>query len=295
MPERLVEPAASEAYKKETEAKFGRNVEIDAIFVRHGEKETSTSNAETSLTSEGEQMARDFGAGLEEKDAIKPFSSDTDRTIDTAKLATAASPTDKKMALRIRGELGMVYDKKGPFVDELFKRKAEILGKDFKQVGLEEQKRRMEEYDAFSHDFYLQNWDKRPDPGTYSPVEEAAMVARRVDTFIRMADRLHSGSQVDLLSATHDYVLAAFLKEVMIREQGGTSVRGYESVKDIGGPLGYTESFNVKIRTNESGGKAVKLVFRGKDYDMDMDRLQELVEIGKNLSEQEKAKDETQD
>ncbi|MFA5886161.1 MAG: hypothetical protein WC863_00045 [Patescibacteria group bacterium] len=98
-----------------------------------------------------------------------------------------------------------------------------------------------------------------------------------------MADRLKSGSQVDLLNSTHDWSIASFLKAILVREINGQEVCGFNSVNDIGGPIGYTEHFDINITTNERGEKFVALIFRGQKYRLDQSRLQELIEIAEKL------------
>jgi len=263
--------------------RFGRNVNINAIFLRHGEKVIDLGMSHTGLTEAGLRMSSDFGARLEEKDAIKPYSSDTARTIDTVMAAVNASPTEKKLSLRITDELRSDYDEKGPFLSSAFVMKKEILGQDFKELPAEEQKRRLRAYYAKLQDRYLSYRDQRPDASTQSPLELAANLAKRVDIYIRMADRLKSGSRVDLLNATHDWDVLSFMNEMMLRQIDGREVRGFQSVEEIGGPIGYTENFNVDIATDGEGRKTVGLEFRGQKYPFDQKRLQELVETAERL------------
>lgn len=286
---RNIEASLPEIAEKENESKSrGKNVSIDAYFIRHGEKEFSVNSPETGLTNDGRVMAADFGKNLRKKDAIKPFSSDTERTIETVSRAIQASPTEKKMTLRIKDELALKYDMHSDFTKKLFENKRAILGNNFDTLPEEEKKRRLDKYYEFGHDFYLSYGDQRPDPKTEAPVETAAKVARRADIYMRMADRLRTDSTVDLLNGSHDYVIAAFLKEVMVREVNGNKVRGFSKISEIGGPINYTEGFNLRITTNEQGKKKSILIFRGKEYGIDQKRLAELVEIAKKLEAKEK-------
>lgn len=82
--------------------KFGRNVQIHLIFLRHGDKAE-----DGSLTEEGKQQATDFGANLKSKDAIKGYSSPVSRALETVERAIASAPHDKKLNTRIRTELGI--------------------------------------------------------------------------------------------------------------------------------------------------------------------------------------------
>src|SRR3989338_10398647 len=89
-----------------TENKYGKNIKIHAIFLRHGEKETNVAVADTGLTERGRKESLEIGRKLDKKDLIKTYSSDTDRTKESAELIVSASPTEKKMKHRIKKELG---------------------------------------------------------------------------------------------------------------------------------------------------------------------------------------------
>ncbi|MFA5886160.1 MAG: histidine phosphatase family protein [Patescibacteria group bacterium] len=146
--------------------KFGRNVNINAIFLRHGEKVLSTSSSHTGLAEEGVEMAIDFGKQLTKKDVIKPYSSDTERTIDTVILAIDESPTEKKLSLAIKDDLKPEYDEKGTFMTSVLALKKQILGPDFDSLQPEERKRRLDDYYTQQQDLYLSYDDKRPDSKT---------------------------------------------------------------------------------------------------------------------------------
>jgi hypothetical protein len=101
-----------------------------------------------------------------------------------------------------------------------------------------------------------------------------------------MADRLYFGSEVDLLNASHGGTLEPFLKEVMlrrVRDKGGKEkiVRGFDSIEEIGGGMRYGESWSLLIKTDAYGNKTIKLFLRGQEYDLDVERLKELVHVSK--------------
>lgn len=279
-------------FSPEQKEKYGRNVKIHAIFIRHGEKGVSTVTAETALSETGRRTSIEFGRKLEKREAIKAYTSDTERTIETARLVVENSPTQRKMVQRVRKELGFYYDKEGDFFRKAMEIKKETLGPDFNNLSEEEKRRRTRESDKRQIDYYLSFGDKRPDLKTFSPVETAAMVARRVDIYIRMAERLYSGSDVDLINVSHDFPLSAFLKETLVREVEGKKVRGFKTLDEIGGPIEFNEGFEFLIQTDSERNKSVKIVFRNKEYQVDVERLKELVDIAKTLEESENKKGE---
>ena len=265
------------------ENKYGKNVKIHAIFLRHGEKETDMTAADTGLTERGRRESLEIGRKLDEKDLIKAYSSDTDRTKESAELIVFASPTEKKMKHRIEKELSFYYDKNGVFFNNLMKAKKEMLGNGFKELQEEEKKEKMEKYENWATDYYLSFSEQRPDESTMSPVETAAIMAKRVETYIKMADRLRSNSDIQMINDTHDLNLAAFLKEALVRDVNGQKIRGFKSIEEIGGSLAFNEGFEIIVENDEEGKKNIKFVFRGRQYELDFQRLNELSKIAKDV------------
>ena len=265
------------------ENKYGKNVKIHAIFLRHGEKETDMTAADTGLTERGRRESLEIGRKLDEKDLIKAYSSDTDRTKESAELIVFASPTEKKMKHRIEKELSFYYDKNGVFFNNLIKAKKEMLGDGFKELQEEEKKEKMEKYENWATDYYLSFSEQRPDESTMSPVETAAIMAKRVETYIKMADRLRSNSDIQMINDTHDLNLAAFLKEALVRDVNGQKIRGFKSIEEIGGSLAFNEGFEIIVENDEEGKKNIKFVFRGRQYELDFQRLNELSKIAKDV------------
>lgn len=271
--------------KKEYTIERGENVTIHAIFTRHGEKIHDPDNPETELTPEGERKSFEFGRGREKKDMIKPYTSDTMRTRRTAESAIAGSPTEKKGRMRNREGLAFVYDEKGRFLKDILKMRKDILGEDYESLRDDEKQKRLQAATAKQAEYYLSFGDKRPDPNTYSPVETASGIARIVDRYIAMAGKLQSGSTIDLVNSTHDLNVAAFLKEVIVREVGREKVKGFQSIEEIGGPIGYNEHFEIIIKRKDKNNTSVKMLFRGQEYEIDGGRVKELVEVAKKLEE----------
>lgn len=272
---------------KEYKEKFGRDTRLRAIFIRHGEKEISTTTAETGLLKKGRKESKKFGKRLEKRKAIKSYSSDTERTEETARLIVEASLTKKKMRQKVKKELSFCYSEDGDFIRKAMNIKKETLGKNFNNLSKEEKKKRVREAGRRQINYYLSFEDRRPDPGTYSPVETAANVARRVDMYMRMPEKLPSGTDVDLINVSHDISLSAFLKEVLVRDIEGKQIRGFNTIDEIGGPIEFNEGFEILIKTDNQGKKSVKMSFRNQEYQIDTERLQELVGIAKSLEKTE--------
>jgi hypothetical protein len=113
------------------------------------------------------------------------------------------------------------------------------------------------------------------------------MVARRVDLYMRMPEKLHSGTDIDLINVSHDLSLSAFLKEVLTRNVEGKQIKGFNTIDEIGGPIEFNEGFEILIQTDNQGEKSVKMSFRNQKCQIDVKRLNELVEIARNLEKHE--------
>lgn len=268
----------------------GENVTIHAVFTRHGEKVHDPDNPETPLTPEGEAGSKAAGEKRPAVDAIKSYTSKTQRTEDTGKFMVEGSPTDNKMTQRIRDNLGFHYEEESPFMKELMDKKKEILGDNYNDLQASEQIARLEKANSVMTDLYLKFGADRPDETTYSPVETAATMAQVVDRYVSMADKLNTDSEIDLINATHDFNLAAFLKEVMIRNIDGENVTGFDSIDEIGGAVGFNEGFELLIKNDADANKSLKILFRDEEYDIDQDRLAELVQIAKDLKTKDESK-----
>lgn len=278
-----------EGDKKENEVKLensiekGRNVTVHAVFIRHGEKEHDPDNPETGLTLKGEWNSRVFGQRRGRKDSIKPISSDTNRTKDTAKYAVVQSPAKNKENLELDRNLAFEYDPDSDFMKEIIRIKNDILGDDYENLSDEEFSKRLHEASIKQADYYLSFGNEKPDSIVLSPVEVASRIAKMVYDYINKSDDIKNGSSVDFINATHDFNLITFIKEVIVRKIDGEKIRGFSSVEEVGGPFDFNESFEVLIKTDEKGNKETKLLFRDNEFDLDLNRLNELVDINKNL------------
>jgi hypothetical protein len=271
--------------EKNEKNEYGANVTIHAIFERHGEKKNEKGTGETGLTEKGRINSRKFGENLSARSAIKNYDSNTDRTIETGELAKTGSPTENKLKRRPREELAF-HGSKGEFYNQLISIRDELMGENPEKLPEIEFERRRKEAANKQMDYYFSFGDQRPDPSTYSSVETAATVASLVKKYINMPSKLKNDSGVDLINSSHDLVLASFLKEVMVREVGAKKIRGFDKIKEIGGVIDYNETFEILVKTDRQGQKTVKLIFRGQEYDLDLDRLEELDEINSKLKKE---------
>lgn len=269
----------------ESREKFGRNVEILATFMRHGPRaEMHDITARTLISEKGEQEVREIGKRLEVKrHGIKTYTSPVERTVRTAELVLEKQEQKgtKIYKTRKRSELGLWSAS-----DEFTRRWVEItnenLPPNFEELQGDAKQEAFDKAEDKALDEWLRLKEQRPDETTPSPQEVAAGVAKLVDRYIKMADRLYSDSEIDLLNTSHKGTLEPLLKEILLRKIRDKNnkeqvVRGFESIEEIGGGMRPSESWQLLVKTDENENKNVKLLFRGQEYDIDMDRLGELI------------------
>ncbi len=232
----------------ERKVKRGVDLDVNVSFVRHGEKDS-----EGFLTRRGGRQAQKYGKGLG-GDVAKIYSSPVPRVISTAYNALDGFEGKKaKGKVRVRGELAPLEEFSGKFFEAYAKDHEGVINK------------------------WYQDGGKRFDKGTVSSEEVASGFAYLLDHYVKMSGRLNKGSDVDLVNGTHEVFSEALLHEVLIRyDEKGRKVRGFDKAEDIGGTLGYAEGMQFKIHRDSKGEVDVGLEFRGKRYDVDMERLGEL-------------------
>lgn len=249
------EPMTNESAEK----RFGRNVKLRAIFKRHGEKEFRVkSDPNASLTPDGQAQSEAFGQKITTK-TIKTYASNTGRTQETGELVAQGAEADRKLRQMTKDDLGLEYDPKGEFTQEVMRLKKEMLGDDFDNLSPEDKEKLILAYETHLSDYYLSFGDQVPPGVKHSPEQVADRILRRVKLYIKMAGRLPNNYEATLVNVTHDFCLAAFFKKVI----------GFDSVADIGGPVDYNEEFEVLIKTNDQGNKEFKMTFRNKEYSLD--------------------------
>ena len=103
---------------------------------------------------------------------------------------------------------------------------------------------------------------QRPDAESFSPQETAGGIAKIIVGYNKKIDVMKSGSKNDVLMVSHDFVLSAFLQEVL-------GIELQESKKN----MNPAESFEVIINTDSSGKHVLDCVYEGKRYSIPPDLL----------------------
>lgn len=83
------------------------------------------------------------------------------------------------------------------------------------------------------------------------------------------------------MHVAHEPLLSSFLKSIVILRDKEDNKLNVENIDQIGGPFQPGEYLDFDINSDKSGQEHVKIVLRGKTYEVDMDKLREMAQEGK--------------
>jgi len=269
-----------EKSSSEEEKRYNSNNEGLISVFRHGDK-----------TPEGQLAPSGFGQARERAETterlgviVKDYASPTQRAQDTGKemSQTLADQElkDPDTEETIKGEKhkSRVRDYLNFMEKEI---KPQWIMENWGALGKQGPNKPLETYLSFN--------EERPHQTTLSPKEMASRVGKVLYNQIRMIGRLKSGSKVNLADASHtptlDVFIASFLKDKI--EQDPINPEGQTLVEKMGGAFVTAEGFDIKVNTDDEGKLSAKIIFREKEYEIDMNELKELSEFYKDKKDTE--------
>lgn len=280
----------------------GRNVEINFIFARHSEKvsgeiyEERSGISKSPLSDHGKEMAREFGKGLR-SEGFQPlggYITESERTAETLKeIFQTAEPADQVLRRYLSFPLGFPKDIEEKF-QEIFEQEREKLMKDncpkakFSELSPTEQEEIAWQASEPALEWLLsldKGWPK-PDKNSV-PCQWASVVAYKLNRFINLSGKLKNNTKTNLSSIGHKTQTEPFLVYCL---NGLKSEDLVGRLRELGGGLHVMESWRLKIKTDENGKKSVSILFREKEYDVNLEKLRELAENGRVLLKEEKRK-----
>ena len=260
--------------RTETKEKYGKNVSISIHLVRHGEK-----HKDGKLSKNGVIEARKMGEKMRWKKVVKGYYSSKERAKHTleAILRGGKSNIDKEMRARVRKNLSPVI-LSNDFAKSIY---FQELDEEVSKINLLPEEERIEVLKKIE-ERYVKKWlsydSSRPDEQTSSPVDVAQKMAVLIDRYINMADRLKSGSQVDLINVTHEYMLASVVRYFLSRSVDGKTIKGMDLVDSIE-RIGYLEDIIININSDEKGRKKVSVLLRGDEYELDLGKIRKFLNL----------------
>ncbi|MBU0706853.1 hypothetical protein KKG41_00590, partial [Patescibacteria group bacterium] len=240
------------------------------------------------LTEEGQQRASERGGEITEKN-VAGYASPKLRAQETVDLGLQEVDAGVRVingqleALKGTGAEGRT-DSQRPENAFRIKTKKELgVAENFKRIMEDAKAWATDQIDSGSKrstydlvvQFYLDNEELCQERGVTTPNESARQTAYRAAREIRMTDHFLEDSDVRLINVSHGPKLEPFLKQVLIDSAGK---KGFESLEEIGGALNPGERFELKVDIDNQGEKTIKLLLRGEEYDIDMDKVSGLAD-----------------
>lgn len=277
--------------------RFGAEVVIRNYWQRHAQKMSgevfntgktgiSTSAISPAGAEKAEALGETFEAG---QDGVKGYTSTSKRTEETLdamlegyRKSNPNAPVREKF--RVKNELVAwgppdflaLYDQKWSA------NKAKLLAdrglhkEDFSKLTPDEQ----QEIAEAAEEPVIREWLDNPEsdlaklhPPQVAAAKFAALFDRRHK---RLAEKLYSGSEIDIIHGTHKTVTEPFLTSgVLIRKSDGKRIT---TLEDLGGSLGILDNWESDVKTGHDGLPATIIKIRGEEYDIDRSMLEQLLQ-----------------
>ncbi|MBU2564630.1 hypothetical protein KKA23_03580 [Patescibacteria group bacterium] len=229
------------------EIEKSRDITLLLKFGRHAKHE------EDKVIPEEFEKLREIGGKLEF--SAKAYTSFKKRAIETGEKITEA--TSENLKTRTRLELSPRF------------RSYPELMQTMKEEGYEM--------------FFEEVLNNRPEVRA----DVASGIATRIEHYRKLAKRLKSGSKYGLVNVSHDLDLACFLKECLVRETKEGEIKGFEDIKEIGGPFDAAEFFELKLNLDEESKEELSFKFDNPERlsdvkcKLDIKRVEELAQLFK--------------
>src|SRR3989338_5629982 len=109
----------------------------------------------------------------------------------------------------------------------------------------------------------------------------SSALAYMINQYRKGGHRFYSGSDIELQHITHDTVIGDFLRKVAIfRNENGQKIEDINFDK-LGGPINFLEGFSFVVNIDKEGQEHFKIIFRGKELEVDENKFKELVNFYK--------------
>ncbi|OGB74554.1 hypothetical protein A2V68_03055 [candidate division Kazan bacterium RBG_13_50_9] len=245
---------------------------LTILVSRHGEKYTAEDDIPEGskpgdLTEKGFETAKEMGRTLQVPDRLTVVSYHTDvpRTEKTAEgivegLKQQIAEGNKQA--EFRGPKDLTSRLKWN------KNSEEILGEINPEFG------RITTEKSFDEAI---NWWIYKSKDSTNNIEWTKGLARTFNTFMGVGEKLKDGSNVLINMVTHGGAPDRFLLSIL-RQKGLIGKEGAEGLKEMGGALGYLDSFQINVRRFDNGQTNSTFLFRNHEVELTRDDLMELIQ-----------------
>lgn len=202
--------------------------------------------------------------------------SDVDRVKDTAEEIIEASKAEDKFQIREKQPLKASSFITGDPESSEFIKKVDRRTSEAMKVPEENREEKLKKAESKNVREWLSYGDESPDAEVASPKEVAKGLAQRIKTYVEMSDRLKSDSEVELLNVTHEFMVAAFIKYFLKKEDGERSMDGEGVLETLGYRIDPLEGVSITITTDRKGQKGISTEINGEEYELDMEKIRNL-------------------
>ncbi|KKQ64405.1 MAG: hypothetical protein US86_C0022G0003 [Candidatus Daviesbacteria bacterium GW2011_GWA2_38_24] len=257
-------------FEKPKNIEKGRNIDLTIHLMRHGKKRPDGNLSET-----GAREAQERGAEMGVMKNVKAYTSRVPRVVETAQAVQQGAEIYNKFNQRNRSALSDTL-LRAPGTDQpprFFKETILKRLADAHTAPENNREQRIREAEHQNMQEWLSHDDDFIDETTNSPKNVARAVAHLLVRQIDMSEHLKSGSDVDLLDVTHEFMLAAIIRYAVKKQnEDGSTVSGEEIMREKQS-IDYLESLDIEVHIDENGKKTVSLEINGEPYILDMDTL----------------------
>ena len=222
-----------------------------AQFVRHGLKGPDGKLDQNHP--DGVAKAIQFGKDLTPQDLILGYHSAITRAQQTTELIIENAPHHNKIDSIALPELQIPQF--SPEMTKLYKQ----IASDPTRDGAE---------------WYLSFGDNRPDEETFSPLETAERMAFGLVTGLEAISNQTPNQSIDAILGTHSCLPEPLLQRILV-VNGQTGINNV-NIMELGGILKLVEPVRFNITPNSETQANLTCTFRGTNYEIDMDRLNNL-------------------
>jgi hypothetical protein len=237
------------------------------------------------LTPEGKQRAAEKGQEIKTK-RVKAYASPKMRAQETGDLGLQNVDEGVKVINREMAQLPKKLEGQKPENKFIMRAKPELdVITGFAKV-VEASKSYVSEQQAQNPkknkldcqiQYYLDHAGEWKAQGVTEPEEVAQQTAYRLNQELKMIGRLNrqrkDTSDLTLQNFSHGPKLEPFLQRVMLKKDGRA---GFDSLDEIGGSFNPGEKFAVDTEIGVGGQMSAKLLLRGEEYGIDLNKVAEL-------------------
>lgn len=244
---------------------IGKNVRLKISVYRHGEK-----TSEGELSARGREQSREIGQKKEVPESgIKFYHSPFKRTTETVEeIIEGIKEQAKKTPIfktRVREELAPPawtnFAKFEEKLKEIRKKQGQSGVVKYLLGEIPENKLPLENIED------VKKWRNA--------------LALLIDREIRMAHHLYENSDVELSHITHDVVMSSFLKEAVILRDKEGKPQSVNYIEQIDGMFQPNEGFEIEIYVDEHGKESLRLLIKGREYEIDRKKIEAMAEEAK--------------